>query len=614
MSGQPTLFDPGEDLAGIESFLHHRDLQAEWTQSAIDASHRVRSALLVAATGTGKTPFAAMVARAAQAGEFLHINPNSRSVLFMAHTLDLVDQAAHTLAKLLPELRVEVEQGENYADPLADVVVACRKSLAQQRRLDRLGRYRFCVGVVDEAHHYLLSSAEWFRIRGNFDCFWLGVTATPDPGSGVGLKESFEECIGYYPMERAIDDGWLVRVHQRYEYMDGIELDPGSTLAAGDWSDAEVAEQMERESPMAAVAAAAVKYGTLKTKWRDNRQVMVFCASIAHARKVAELINRWHRQDSKIGRAGTLYSGQDEKERRFFEASFRANELRYLCVMNIGLEGFDHDGVAAGINARITKNRLLVEQMAGRIVRPMMDVRPALSAAATADERKRIIAASDKPGAMFVDMTGTNSKLTLGSVGMIDILSGRRSVIPHTPFDEDWIVKVKKKSMAADGLSDLAQEMLAEQELANDERKAQIKAAEEKQISLWSDTRYRVKLKGEAVDPFDLFDVRFYPASFSGSRGGPTAGQQRALVNQGFDRELARKLTRTQAGKILDVMGLRRKAGLCTYKMASMLQKFGYDPNLTFEEAARVLDTLAKNRWKIPDEEVDVPFPFGDTA
>lgn len=569
--------------------------------------------LLADFTVTHNTPFAAMVARAAQAGEFSHVNPNSKSVLFICHTLDLVAQAARSLAKLLPELRVEIEQGENYSDSLADVVVACRKSLAQQRRLDRLGADRFCVGIPDEAHRYLLSSAEWFRIRKHFGCFWLGVTATPDPSSGVGLEESFEECIGYYPMERAIGDGWLVPVHQRFEYMEGIELDPGSVLAGGDWSDAEVAEQMEREHPMAAVASCAVKYGTLKNRWRDSRQVMVFCASVAHARKVAELINRWHRQDSKIGRAGTLYSAQDTKERAFNEASFRAGDLRYLCVMNIGIEGFDHDGVAVGINARLTKSRLLVEQAAGRIVRPLVDVRAALSDAADAGARRRIIAASDKPGAMFIDMTGTNAKLTLGSASLIDILSGRRSVIPHTPFDEDWILKVKKKSMDAGGLTDLAQEMLAEQELARDERKAQIKAAEEKQISLWADTRYKVKLKGAAVDPFDLFDVRLYPATFKASRGGPTAGQQRALVNQGFDREVAAKLTRTQAGKILDVMGLRRKAGLCTYKMASMLQKFGYDPNLTFEEAARVLDTLAKNNWKVP-EPVEVPFPFGETG
>ena len=611
---QPTLFDPGDDTDGIEEHLHSRDLQAEWADLVVDASHRIRSAGISAATGTGKTALAAILARRAQAGEFHHVNPRSKSLLFVVHTLDLLGQAARGLAKLLPELRVEVEQGECFSDQLADVVVACRKSLSQTRRLNRMGVDRFALAVVDEGHHYAISSSEWWRIRNYFQTFWLGLSATFDRADGIDLRESFEECLVHYPMERAIQDGWLVRIHQRYEYMDGIDLDPSAILPGGDWTDADVAEQMERDQPMAAVASAAIKYGTMKTRWRDNRQVQVFCASIAHARKVSELINAWNRKNSAIGLAAALYDKQDTKERAFAEDRFRAGEIRYLCVMNIGIEGFDHDGTGVGVNARPTKNRALVEQAAGRIVRPLEAIRPALSMAQTADDRRKIIAASDKPGCLFVDMTGTNCKLTLGSVGLVDVLAGRRSVMPHCPLDEDWVQRVKQKAIDAGGLDDLAREMLEAEERSREERKAAILAAENKQIELWSETRYKVRLKSETVDPFDLFDVRLYPKAGWGSRSGPTAGQKRALVNQGFDSEVAGKLTRTQAGKLLDVMQARRKAGLCTYKMAGLLQKFGYSPNLTFEEAARVLDTLARNNWTPPPDQVPQPQPTGATA
>lgn len=613
MAAQPTLFDPAADPAGFESLLLPHELQEEWCDLVVKASHTHKSAAVSACTGVGKTPLAALLARAAKRGAFAHLNPNSTSLLFIAHTLDLVTQAANSLARLLPELRVEVEQGETTSDPLADIVVACRKSLAQQRRLDRLGRDRFAIGIADEGHHYVLSNAEWWRIKNGFNCFWLGLSATFNRADGKGLEDSFETCLAHYPMAHGIEDGYLVRVHQRYEYMDGIDLDPTAILPGADFTDAEVAEQMEREHPMAAVATAAIKYGTMQTRWRANRQVMVFCSSVRHARKVAELINRWNRANSAIGIAGSLYAEQDKAERDFTDKRFRGGDIRYLCVMNVGLEGYDHDGVAVGVNARPTTAKAIVEQAAGRIVRPLNAIRPALSRAADADARKAIIAASDKPGAMFVDMTGHNLKLTLRTAGLADVLAGRRSVVPHTPFDDDWVIQLKKKSLLDEsGMTDLAREIMMAEEKTREEKKQAIRAADERQMSMWADTRYRVRLKGFAVDPFDLFDDRLLPKMAGGSKRGPTKGQYRALVNQGFDADLGKKLTRTQAGGVLDVMARRRKAGLCTYKMAALLQKHGYDPNMTFEEAARTIDTLAKNRWQRTD--VQDTNEYGETA
>lgn len=599
-SSQGTLFGGAAVTAAERAALHERELQAGWADRTLELARSHPSALLVAATGSGKTPFAAMLARKACDGEFGFFDPaNQPAFLFIAHTDELVTQAYQTFARLLPDLRVEIEQGESRADPAAQVVVGSRDSLAQPRRLERMGPHRFAVGCADEAHHYLLRNQKWWRIRNAFRCFWAGVTATPDLPDGSTLAQSFEAVIDYYSMLDAIEDGWLVPVAQRYEFMTGIDLDPAALPRGRDWTDAAVAEQVERESPLAAVARTAVKYGTMKTRYRDSRQVMVCCASVGQARKVAELINRWHRVSPAVGPAAAMHCGLDEKVRGGVDAAYKAGEIRYLCVYNIGLEGYDHDGIGAVVNARITTARYLVEQMAGRLVRPLKGVRQALSDAPDAAARRKIIAASDKPGGLFVDMTGTNHKLILGTAGLVDVLAGR-PIIPHTPFDMDWVIQVKRKSLTADGIDDLAAELAAAQELSRAEKKRERERADAARVEAWAEARYRVKLASRDVNPFDLFDVRLYPAPAFQSKRGPTAGQYRALVNMGFDPELARKFTRGQARRMLDVIQARRRAGLCSYKQAHLLQKFGFDPNVSFDEASATLDTLAKNRWTRP--------------
>lgn len=43
----------------------------------------------------------------------------------------------------------------------------------------------------------------------------------------------------------------------------------------------------------------------------------------------------------------------------------------------------------------------------------------------------------------------------------------------------------------------------------------------------------------------------------------------------------------------------------CTRKQADVLCKFGYDPNVTFDEASAIIDRIAANGWKRPDEDGD---------
>ncbi len=45
----------------------------------------------------------------------------------------------------------------------------------------------------------------------------------------------------------------------------------------------------------------------------------------------------------------------------------------------------------------------------------------------------------------------------------------------------------------------------------------------------------------------------------------------------------------------------RTEGNPCTAKQAACLEKFGLDPNVTFEQARVELDKLAANNWKLPN-------------
>lgn len=598
-SSQMLLFGSEIEESVFQSELHVRDLQSAWVDRTIQLSNTGNSAILVAATGVGKTAYAAQLALEMKAGKFNHFcNYKKPCMLFLAHTKDLVNQAAESLTKLLPGMRIEVEQGERRSDPDADIVVGCTKSMAQERRLRAMGEYRFTIGLVDEGHHYLLRNIEWSFIRRWFKTFWVGVTATPDQSDGTSLRQSFSQVIDHYPMYRAIQDGWLVKVHHKYEYLKEIDLDPSTIKPGGDFTDEEIAEQMEKEMPLMFVAKTAIKYATMRTKWRDSRQAMVFCAGTRHAEKIAELINRKHRSSSWVGEAVFVHCHMDDKDREDALESYKRGEKRYLCVMNVGLEGFDHDGTGLAVNSRLSVSRRMVEQMVGRIVRPLRVIRRALSEADTAEQRCKIIAASDKPGGLFVDITGTNHKLVLRTKSLIDVLAGK-SVVEWTPYDDDMIgTSIKRKKVEALDTSispDLMEEIEKLRQLAIEEDKRLKKEKEQKIIALWGGVRYTVKTASEDIDPFDLYDIRMFPPMILPSPRLSSPGMLKALVNQGIDRKLASQMTKSQAKSMLNVLAARRKAGLCTPRQAAVLQAHG-EPyiNVTFADASRIIDSIFK--------------------
>lgn len=142
----------------------------EHQKAALNALRTMRAnretiALLYHATGTGKTVTAVMDARSC-----------GGRVLFLAHTQELINQAAETFRKLWPSVTVG-RYMETMKQPNAHVVCGSIQSIALH--LDQFKDNDFDYLIVDEAHHAAADTYQ--KVLAYFKpSFTLGLTATPE--------------------------------------------------------------------------------------------------------------------------------------------------------------------------------------------------------------------------------------------------------------------------------------------------------------------------------------------------------------------------------------------------------------------------------------------------
>lgn len=555
--------------------IHDRDYQADATNRVFEEWKAAQSTLVVMATGLGKTVVGTRVCARVLAGE---VGPGS--FLFVAHRYELIRQARETFRAAFPGKLVEVEQGSEYASPAADVVVASVQSLSQPRRLDRFADDRFAAGTIDEAHHGVKSNATYTAIRNKFaSAKWLGLTATPDRSDEIALGEVFDSVAFTFDILDGTNEGWLVPVGQRLERCEGLDYEAVGLDREGDFNESELAAQLKKEKPLYALCEAAVKYSNWKGR---TRPTLVFASGKDHAETVAEILNRRDRKDN-TGAAAVLHYKIDAKDRREIVSEYKRGKIRYLTNFGILGEGFDDDNTRVIINGRPTRSRALFAQMFGRATRPLRETLPLLSVCQTAAGRRAVIKASRKPGALMVDLMGVNHKLVLT---MADILGGRNS--------EEAIQIVRDRVARADGPVDVQAELIKAEQMAEKKRKADAESEKRAGVVV------KAKTIGKNVDPFNVLDV------VSGREPGWAVGktatepQLELLAKWGIPHRELEGMTRHKASRMIDALMNRRRLGLCSYKVARILKKHGYDPNLPAALASEVIVTLKANGWRKP--------------
>lgn len=428
--------------------------------------------------------------------------------------------------------------------------------------------HQFGLVIVDEAHH---STARTYRrvldyFRQNKDCKIVGVTATPDRADEEALGQVFESVAFTYEIPDAIRDGWLVDIEQQYVVVEDLDFSTCRTTA-GDLNGDDLERVMMAEKALHGVVNPTIELA-------GDMPTLIFTASVAHAERVAEIINR-HRK----GSATCLHGKTPSEKRREELLRYKNGEYQFLVNCGLFLEGFDESRIACVAVARPTKSRALYAQMIGRGTRSLPGVVD--NDWMDGEGRREAIACSSKPALLVLDFVGNAGRHKL--ISTADILGGNVS---------DEIVDMARATAAAQSANgqrvNMATEIRAAQERAEEEARRRRRMV-----------TARASYSTQKINPFDVFEMtsKREPGWHKGRL--PSEKQLEVLRKNGLEAD---GVSFWQANQLITEIFDRREKGKCTFKQAKLLAKFGYSSDTSFDEARGIIDKLAANNWKRPKE------------
>jgi superfamily II DNA or RNA helicase len=503
-----------------------RDYQREACEALTRELTKVRSTLVVMATGLGKTITAA---------KFVHNwkSPHSLwpdSVLWIARGNELLSQARDELERLTGE-PVSLEQAQSQGGGTR-IMVASVPTL----RGDRLARWakdRFSLIIADEAHH--IGAPTWHAIIKHFDkAKVVGLTATP--GKHVG--KVFESVAIERDIWFGIEEGYLVPMTLEECNVDTIDIGRAKTVM-GDLDEATVEEEIVKN--VAPIARAVIEATA------PGERSLTFTPRVGSAHAVSETLCKHTPENSHCVDGKT-----DKFLRKSILRDHKANKFQHLLNCLVFTEGYDDPGLSVLTIARITKSRELYVQMLGRGLRAL----PGIGELPTKELRLAAIKASGKPRVKVVDVTGHAGRHAKFLISPVDILGSRYTE------EERKLAKKKLKAKAGDVKEALDE---AHEALVKKRRLADLAAAARAASA-------KVKFRRRIIDPMELLGVTASPGD-NLTPADPT--QLRWLLERGID--IPPGCTSSMAEKLRRASDARRDAGLGSYKQIRMLRKQGID-------------------------------------
>jgi superfamily II DNA or RNA helicase len=313
-------------------------------QSALASLQEMRAqgesiALLYHATGTGKTVTA--VSDAQRLG---------RRTLFLAHTKELITQAQQAFNTMWDKTRTGLFVAEQ-KDKDAYVVCASIQSVA--KNIEEFRPNDFGYVIIDECHHGAANSYK--KILGYFKPeFTLGLTATPDRADGEDLLEVFKNVAHKLDLPTAVEIGELVPI-RCIRVKTNVDLSTVRINGIKYYS-------QDLESKLFVPERNRIIVETYLNCVKDKKTV-VFCASVLHAREIAELFKQNGIKCEAV--SGTLKSA----ERTRILDQYENGDVNVLCACDLLNEGWDSPKTGVLFMARPTLSKTLYIQQLGRGMR-----------------------------------------------------------------------------------------------------------------------------------------------------------------------------------------------------------------------------------------------------
>lgn len=332
-----------ETIANYQT-LKPNQMQVEATKSLNKIrSEGANKALVISATGTGKTYLSAFDVKQYQPDKFL----------FIVHREQILNQAKDSFQKVIEFQDNEsciYRSGMDISDK--KYVFATIQTLSRAHNLEKLSKDLFDYILIDEVHR--AGAHSYQTVVDHFDPdFFLGMTATPERTDDYNIFELFDYNIAY---EIRLQDALSEDMLTPFIYYgvsdisneDGVMIDDNSKFS-----------DLVTDSRVKHILDKIHYYGSDKQKTKG----LIFCSRNEEANELAIKLN----QEGLKTRA---LSGSDRQEvREEVIKDLEDGNLDYILTVDIFNEGVDIPAINQIIMLRHTQSSIVFVQQLGRGLR-----------------------------------------------------------------------------------------------------------------------------------------------------------------------------------------------------------------------------------------------------
>ena len=335
-----------EDLIETETLITPNSMQFE----ALENLEKLRvknkhKALIISATGTGKTYLSAFDAKA--------FNP--KKLLFVVHRLTIAKDSLKTFQKVFGTEKTMGLYSGDRRELDCDFVFSIIQTISKSTHLENFKKDHFDYIIIDESHRSGADS--YLRLIDYFEPkFLLGMTATPERTDGNDIFQLFDHNIAYeIRLNRAMEEEMLSSFH--YYGVTDLLIDDNEIDNKSDFNLLVSKERVKR------IIEQAKFYGS------DNgiTRGLIFCSRKKEAIELSALFNL--KGFKTIALTGDSTEDERAKSIEKLETDNLSEKLDYIFTVDIFNEGIDIPKINQIIMLRPTESAIIFIQQLGRGLR-----------------------------------------------------------------------------------------------------------------------------------------------------------------------------------------------------------------------------------------------------
>jgi superfamily II DNA or RNA helicase/HKD family nuclease/SOS-response transcriptional repressor LexA len=335
-----------DELEEGDSQISPNSMQIEALKNLVTLrAAQKNKALLISATGTGKTYLSAFDAKVFK----------PQRLLFVVHRLNIAKKSMESFKKIFRDEKTMGLYSGNIRELDNDFIFCTVQTISKQAHLNQFKKDHFDYIIIDETHRAGADSyqrlVDYFEPR-----FLLGMTATPERTDGNDIFSLFDHNIAYeIRLNRAMEENMLSQFH--YYGVTDLIVDDTVLENARDFKFLTAKERVDR------IISSADFYGC------DNgiTRGLVFCSRNEEAKKLSNMFNQ-------KGYKTIALSGENSEQERVdaidkLESDDLQNKLDYIFTVDIFNEGVDIPRINQILMIRPTDSAIIFIQQLGRGLR-----------------------------------------------------------------------------------------------------------------------------------------------------------------------------------------------------------------------------------------------------